>query len=92
MKVTMHTHVSCDLDVRTICKHMYLLETAINQPSFSWNYRTISNRMKLLIKCNQRNSILRAFLNNYAHHTRNTYIISPNVFSMVALALINEIN
>ena len=31
------------------------------------------------------------FLNN-AHHTGNTYIITPNVFSMEVLALINGIN
>ena len=31
------------------------------------------------------------FLNN-THHTRNTYIITPNVFSMEALTLINRIN
>ena len=33
---------------------------------------------------------MHAFLNN-AHHTGNTYIITPNVFSMEALALINGI-
>ena len=31
------------------------------------------------------------FLNN-AHHIRNTYIITPNVFSVEAIALINGIN
>ena len=50
---------------------------------------TFSNRTKLLI--NRRKSILRVFLNN-THHTGNTYVITPNVFSMEALALINRIN
>ena len=31
------------------------------------------------------------FLNN-THHIRNTYIITPNVFSVEAIALINGIN
>ena len=50
-------------------------------------YRTFSNRTKLLI--NRRKSILHVFLNN-THHTGNTYIIIPNIFSMEALALINR--
>ena len=35
--------------------------------------------------------ILHTFLNN-AHHTRNTYIIAANIFSMEVLAIINGIN